>query len=265
MKHYRALNGGYLTKEAIRANSTSILTKTASPLVSSRYSFIDTEAVIDRLNGNGWLPVSISESGSKNPGYQCHQVRFREAGKQVAVGDSFPEMVLTTSHDAKRSFQFNAGFFRLVCSNGLVVGDSSFYTNRLRHSGNIGMLDTIVSNILNSSMRLFDTVGNWRNLEVSPDVQARLASDALRLLYGESEPFPAALLLSARRSADKSNDLWSVFNKIQENSTAGGIRYSVRNDDGTYERHTTRAIRQIDKATRFNKELWNRAAELVTV
>jgi hypothetical protein len=42
-------------------------------------------------------------------------------------GDTvFPQILLTNSHDGKNAFQFQAGLYRLVCSNGLVIADTQF-------------------------------------------------------------------------------------------------------------------------------------------
>ena len=54
----------------------------------------------------------------------------------VSDGDTvFPQILMTNSHDGKNSFQFQAGLYRLVCSNGLVIADAQFEDVKMRHMG----------------------------------------------------------------------------------------------------------------------------------
>ncbi len=59
----------------------------------------------------------------------------------------------------------------------------------------------------------------------------------------------------ARRSADLSNDLWTVYNRVQESLIRGGLRYVDK--DGDFK--TLRKISSIDSVSKVNKELWNLA------
>ena len=45
------------------------------------------------------------------------------------------KLMLTNSHDGKNSFQFQAGLYRLICSNGLVIADEQFESVKMRHMG----------------------------------------------------------------------------------------------------------------------------------
>ena len=60
---------------------------------------------------------------------------FFEAQGNEFVGTVFPQILLTNSHDGKNSFQFQAGLYRLICSNGLVIADTQFEAVKIRHMG----------------------------------------------------------------------------------------------------------------------------------
>ena len=85
------------------------------------------------------------------------------------------------------------------------------------------------------------------------------AHEAFFLRWSESEcpDFSPVRLLEAKRSADRSNDLFTVFNVVQENIIKGGIRFSSKNDDGIFERNKVRAITSIDANIKINKGLWS--------
>lgn len=57
------------------------------------------------------------------------------------------------------------------------------------------------------------------------------------------------------RSADLSNDLWTVYNRAQESLIRGGLRYVDK--DGDFK--TLRKVSSIDTVSKINKELWNLA------
>ena len=67
-------------------------------------------------------------------------------------------------------------------------------------------------------------------------------------------------LLRARRSEDRSSDLWTTFNRVQENTIKGGL--SGRNKQGR--RTTTRAVNGIDQDVKLNRALWVLAQALRT-
>ena len=72
----------------------------------------------------------------------------------------------------------------------------------------------------------------------------------LQELRGEGfEPF---MVTQTRVRHDDRRDLWSVFNRTQENLTKGGL--SARAANGR--RQTTRPVQGIDQSVRLNRALW---------
>jgi hypothetical protein len=94
----------------------------------------------------------------------------------------------------------------------------------------------------------------------SPELET-FAGAALRLRFEDvkAAPICAGRLLDSRRWEDKGDDLWRVFNRVQENLTRGGQRdFTRRREDGRrFPR--TRAITGLDQNLRLNRELWNLA------
>ena len=80
----------------------------------------------------------------------------------------------------------------------------------------------------------------------------------IALRYGDlkSAPIGRDYLLQPRRREDGNNDLWSTYNRVQENLLRGGLKdYSRRKPDGTrYPR--MRAVAGLDETVRLNKALW---------
>jgi hypothetical protein len=93
--------------------------------------------------------------------------------------------------------------------------------------------------------------------ELERHAQRQLAQRALELRYrGQKHfPFDAGRLLEARRESDQRNDLWTVYNKVQENVICGGIAGRT----ATGRRSTNRRINSIDENIRINVALWQEA------
>ena len=65
-------------------------------------------------------------------------------------------------------------------------------------------------------------------------------------------------MLEARRGSDVRSDLWSTFNRTQENLLQGGIP----GRSATGRRMRTRAVQGIDQNVKLNRALWMLAEEM---
>jgi hypothetical protein len=85
------------------------------------------------------------------------------------------------------------------------------------------------------------------------DQQIDFATKARNLRFGEDSTVDPVSLLDARRSQDAGDDLWRVFNRLQENTTKGGVRFQGM-------RRASRQLTNIDASVRVNQGLWSLAA-----
>ncbi|MBP1848374.1 hypothetical protein J2046_006665 [Rhizobium petrolearium] len=93
------------------------------------------------------------------------------------------------------------------------------------------------------------------------DEQSILAEAAHVLRFADPEgetktPIKPEQLLVPRRHDDRADDLWTVWNVVQENAIKGGIRGVGRDDLGRTRRVKSRAVNGIDQDIRLNKALW---------
>ena len=87
--------------------------------------------------------------------------------------------------------------------------------------------------------------------------QRLFAHAALQLRYDTADkaaPITEAQALAAHRTADTDNDLWSTFNRVQENLVRGGTRFTTNG-----RRNRTRAVTGIDQNVKLNRALWQLA------
>jgi hypothetical protein len=89
------------------------------------------------------------------------------------------------------------------------------------------------------------------------DEQHAFARSALALRYaptdtGAPAPVTESQFLAPRRFEDRRDDLWTVFNRVQENLTKGGLHGRSR----TGRSMSTRPITGIDQNVKLNRALW---------
>ena len=260
----------FLTKDAIREMAPSVFTEKAdSSSTSKHYVHIPTEKVIDDMSTLGWGVVDAKQvKARKNQGYQKHMVVFGNDNLVVEGKDGdtvMPRILMTNSHDGKNSFQFQAGLYRLICSNGLVIADAEFANMKIRHMGyDLTELKTVISEIVEKLPLTVECMNSLRAKEMSEKEQIKFAKEALSTRLDEkaiskytSEDIVE--LLSPTRREDKGNDMWSVFNVVQEKIVHGmfdvyGVRGKVRK---------ARKIKNFRQDTKVNQELYKLALSYV--
>jgi hypothetical protein len=274
----RAKPGESLTLDEMRARLPAIFAPEAHSSRSQRYVYISTHDVVEQLVARDFVPVEARMSRVKDAGrdgYQKHMMRFQARQDLVPtqrtdrrVGDTSFEVILRNAHDGTGSYQFMAGLLRLICLNGCVVSDGQVADVKVLHSGGRQkQLDAVAEGafrILEQGPRVIETVKQWKDIELTADDQTAYAEAARTLRFGDSEgevktPITAQQLLGARRYDDKGGDLWSTFNRVQENVIRGGLTGMGRDTQNRLRRTTTREVRGIDGDVKLNKALWQLA------
>lgn len=154
-----------------------------------------------------------------------------------------------------------SGVFRFVCSNGMVAGTVNDDI-RVRHSR------SVIDNVLEGAFRVlndFEKVDESREL-----MQSVTLSDVEQFIFGKSAlalkyevtdkpaPVTEAAILAARRPEDLKNDVWTVFNRVQENLIKGGVQAKTTAGARTH----TRPVQGIDGNLKLNKAIWMLAVEM---
>jgi len=262
----RAAPGQSLSLDEMRARLPAIFAEAPHESRSDRYVYIPTHNLLEGLIKEGFEPVEARVSKAREEsrkGFTKHMVRFRAAGqKMTAVGDTSFEAVMRNAHDGTAAYDFMAGLFRLACLNGMVVSDGEFASAHVRHSGNrdkqlTQVIDAVYS-VVKEAPKVLEAPRLWASIPLRREEQMAMAESARTIRFGDAEgnvdtPIRAEQLLFARRPADDQADLWSTFNRIQENVIRGGL--SAHNTT-THRRSTTREVRGIDADIKLNKALW---------
>ena len=245
-----------LSDDQIRAVAPSIFADTPHESRSERYSYIRTAAVLTELRKEGFQPFMVCQTRVRNEDrrdYTKHMLRLRHESQ--INGDEANEIVLINSHDGTSSYQMLAGMFRFVCQNGLVCGDT-FADVRVHHKGNV--IDHVIEGayeVLHGFEQVQDSRDAMRAIALDDGEAEVFARSALVLKYdepGKTLPITESQILRPRRFDDNHTDLWSTFNRVQENLVKGGL--SGRSANGRRQR--TRPVQGIDQNVRLNRALW---------
>ncbi|AIG04677.1 gene 32 protein [Pseudomonas fluorescens] len=253
-----------LTNDEIARVAPSIFANEAHQSRSDRYLYIPTVDVLESLRREGFLPFMACQTRVRNEekrDHTKHMIRLRHADQIMSKEAN--EIILLNSHDGTSSYQMMAGCFRFVCANGLVLGDATM-DQKVRHMGSADIVGEVIEGAY-EVLNQFDAIEEQRDIMKQTKLrefeQLALAQGALAYRYDVREgpaPVTASQLLSARRSEDRSDDLWTTFNRIQENTIRGGLR--GRNKQGR--RTTTRQVNGIDQDVKLNRALWAMAEAL---
>ncbi|EHA8172488.1 DUF945 domain-containing protein [Salmonella enterica subsp. enterica] len=250
-----------LTHEELMRHVPSVFSENKHESRSDRYTYIPTITLLDNLQREGFRPFFACQTRVRDESkreHTKHMLRLRREGQ--ITGKQVPEIILLNSHDGSSSYQMLPGLFRAICCNGLVCG-KSFGEVRVPHKGNV--VERVIEGAY-EVLGIFDKVEEKRDamqsLMLPPPAQHALAKAVLTYRFGEDHhPITESQLLAPRRWQDESGDLWTTYQRIQENLIKGGL--SGRSVQG--KRARTRAINGIDSDVKLNRALWVMAENML--
>ena len=284
-----------LSKDELREIAPSIFSTKPSPEVSKKYSHIPTDKLIDDMELLGWKVIDAKEVNARQKstrGFQKHLVVFRNPdivinhnpngltkdstsptgwrnsdgtfGKKNSVDTVFPQILLTNSHDGKNAFTFTAGLFRMICENGLVISTKQFEKFRIRHMGyDFETLQGVIKNVISNLDLTVESMNKMRKIELDEHQQFEFAKELLDIrvegtdnMYKEDQ---IGDILVPQRKEDFGNDLWSVFNRVQENIVEGNFKYYNAKTLGS--ERQARPIKNFKQDMDVNKKLFSAALE----
>ena len=287
-------NSEFKTVQELKELAPSIFTAKPSDEVSKHYSHIPTDRLIKDMEVLGWGVVDAKEvkaRTNKTIGFQKHLVVFRNPdivinqlpegvtksdssptgyrnedgtfAKKSAIDTVFPQILLTNSHDGKNAFTFTAGLFRMVCENGLVISTNEFEKVSIRHMGyDFDELQKQINEMVEKLPLTVESMNKMIDTKLSQEAVLDFAKDMLAVRFPEEELNRITIdmddFVTPIRDEDKGNDLWSVFNVVQEKIIEGDFEYIA----GTKVRKA-RQIKNFKQDMDLNSKMFDVALEYV--
>jgi len=231
----------------------------AAPTVSARYQFISSNEIVRRFAEEGWAvaDATVATPRKRDTLFAKHMIDFRHPDHQPVQG-AVPRIILVNSHDGSSSASVLAGVFRFVCSNGLVVG-TTVAREVTRHTGDAAA-DLIhrMQQLARNTSDLYTKIDRWSKVDLTRAQRFEFARFAAQLRWGDPHRFAPEELLQVRRDSDDAGDLWTTFNRLQENTVRGGLDGLSRSGRAA----TSRPLSDITRSVDYNAQLWRLAEEI---
>ena len=235
------------------------------PTLSEKYKLAKTSEIIKNIEGLGFTMdrfVALKVRKKERQGYQKHRAIFTSP-LMKATSDGVPQLLLTNSHDGTSSVILQLGFFRMVCSNGLVAGDNLIQPVRIRHSGenfNERLIEGI-NYIVAQAEKLTQSIDKMKQTKLSAAEIADFQRQAIQRRLGDGVKLES-FTVPVQRSEDKGDDLFTVMNVVQEALIRGGARVLIE-QAGQRKDKAIRKVRGMLSQTEINTMLWNLAEQKI--
>lgn len=230
--------------------------------LTDKYKLAKTKDIVDRIVSLGFTLDKFVANKVRNKernGFQKHRAVFTSS-LMKATADGVPQLVLTNSHDGTSSVVLQLGFFRLICSNGLMIGTNIVPAIRIRHSGEgfdeklVAAVDAMVAQV----NKVTESIDRLKAINLTPAQVTDFQRKALELrLEGKVDSFT----MPVHRNEDKATDLFTVMNVVQENLIRGGATVQITKD-GKPSNRAVRKVNSIQSQTKINLLLWDLAEQM---
>lgn len=249
-------------------------TPTKHPEYAESYEHITTARIIESLLNEGFVVQDYKQSRCRNEGnrpYVKHAVRLLHPDAPKSA-EGQKQILLTNANNKTSALTIKAGYYRFVCCNGLVIGDT-LHSIKVphRHRDGVSLLDNIIEGtfqVLKDFDKVDACIDQMQSRSLTLQEQHAFAEQAFKLRYLDKPLVDPTSLLNTRRFEDKGSTLWRVFNRLQENLLKGGFLLTVGepngNTKGTPKIRRARAIRGLDSNLKLNHDLWNLATDYIS-
>ena len=192
--------------------------------------YIPTLDAVEMLQNDGWLIKGVAEQRAGNRKIKSNYVQMQHPDFSIldkkGKTEALASITISNSINGNNPLSLHLGAFRLVCSNGAVRKDTAAESNIKHTEINYRQLPELIAKLNNKAMVLSDVISNMRNIQLSSDDIKKFAFEAARLRFDDLTDVNIDDVFKVNRIEDESNDLWTVFNRIQENLTADISNFS---------------------------------------
>ena len=244
----------------LKNTTPSVFASSASPKMSDKYVFVPTLDILENFEREGWKLASAKQVGRGL--HSVHELRLRN-GELPKVGDTLVEAIIRNSHNGMATFRVSAGLHRLVCSNGLSVPTALSESFNLRHSRfDLDEVKQLTESFAGRLPKIETSVQRMMERELSTDEKIDFLRKSAEVRFGKDKvlkEMEIVGLLTPNRMEDEGDDMWRVFNVVQEKFVRGGVEMTSQNGRRT----RLRGLQNIMAVNQINTKLWDLAEEMM--
>lgn len=252
--------------------SSSFIQDKAHGTKSQRFQPIKPELIQSVLTPHGFNLATLKTGVAvlaDRADFQTTIARYRSQSEMKINGHNL-DIVAKVPH-LYGAVELFLGTYRQVCSNGMVVG-LKFNSFKIKHLGSpVEQIEHALPILVAQEQQLVETIKAMQGVTLSSgDLEHFAYGAALLRLDGIKNVYnlKSRALLAPRRDDDRSPDLYTTLNVIQENLIRGSLEYSIHSVDKdgmpTIRNQTARMIgdRSV-KSVEFNSKLWDLATSFI--
>jgi hypothetical protein len=248
----------------------SAFTTGVKPGATNRYTHVPTSEIVEHLSLRGWLLESAGEGRVRIPGnapFVSHTVNLRHPDFKFGTlhkGDVFPTLMLGNSHDCTTAVWMRMGFKVCTCDNQNVLRLDEIGIQRFRHYGGtvtlMGKIYEAVNMLADHSMKAGKVLTSWKNTNVKSSQRTEYFRRVLDLRMAritELQSKNIMLFDERRRPEEAGNDLFTMYQVVQEHMTRGYRTQVVLPNGDVKERSLVRPISSAKSFVQFNEQLFD--------
>lgn len=194
--------------------------------IKQKEFYIPTIDVVQKLQKEGWLINGVDEQRNKKSRKITHnyvQMTHPDFAVKNSQGkdEAYSSITISNSCSGNQPLKMSLGAYRMVCSNGVIRFYKQAEDEKIKHiEVNYRDLDRFVCSMNGKAQKLIEELNMWKQQNMTLEQIRELAYNAAKLRFNETnENFDPNALLRVNRVEDEDNDVWTVFNRIQENLT----------------------------------------------
>lgn len=193
--------------------------------IKTKEFYIPTLDIVEKLQDEGWQLSGVNEQRGKNRKIANNYVQMQHPDFAIknskGKNEALASLTITNSCNGSKPLQLDLGVYRQVCSNGMIAFEQAAESEVIKHiQVNYRNLDQFIANVSRKTSTVLNKFEQLKHTDLSVAEMRKLAYEAAQLRYNNLEDIDINDLLSVNRIEDEGNDLWTVFNRIQENLTA---------------------------------------------
>jgi hypothetical protein len=152
----------------------------------------------------------------------------------------------------------------MICENGLVISTEEFENYKIRHMGyTFEKLQVTIREMVERLPLTVEAMNTMKGIQLQEEQMFNLAKSFLDLrIKGTSNTYSESAVdevLEYQRSEDKGSDLWTVFNRVQENIIEGNFSYLTIKGKS----RQARGIKNFKQDQDLNMKMFSKALEFV--
>jgi hypothetical protein len=270
----RNANNATLTLEQIQAKAPAAFTDTKSPDRADRYAHINTSQAIEILADYGYNVTQAAQVRSRTQEankYAQHLIALSNPDLRDPF-EGQPEIILYNSGDGRSALRMFTGFYRFICSNGIVAGNG-FEVKARHYQTTASRFEGMIKETAETFPAMMENIQRMKERKLDPDQLTEFAMRAAAIRWQpfntwEEKPgtystfLTASQLMQPKRQADVGPDLWRSLNIAQEGLIRGGVSvHSVTDKQPAGKTRSARAIGSVKASLDINRQLWDLVAD----